>query len=493
MMKLGLLKQIILITCLTNGVYAAVEIPDTPVGIRAGEIIELMNGGGKINPEDYVKDNYSPEFRDAFPMAQHLSVFTSMAAIFGKLTVEKISESSDFEIELNLKAESRDAYLRLALNVEPDKPHRITSMMVAPVQPSEKSEKAQSESKDDKSKIKSDKKQNLKFLDKDKLHQTLTQKAQNNEFSGTVMIARDGEILFHHAYGFASKRFKAKNTLETKYNLGSCNKLFTVIGISQLMQRGDLSIDDPIGKYLDSFPVEIADNVTIRHLLQMRAGWGDYWANEYYLENRNQLRDVSDYMEFIKNIPLDFEPGSNFQHCNTCYEIMGAIIEVVSGMDYFDYIRENIYEQVGMENSDSYDRDGPADNLAVGYTNMNRYATDDNKYVWSNAYILSPRGTPAGGGYSTTGDLLKFDNALRNYKLLNQAYTHFLLNHWEGSPEDDPGLPSRLSRTAGGAPGVSAEIARDFKHGYTIIVLSNYDFPVANDVAAEIIQDLGLM
>jgi CubicO group peptidase (beta-lactamase class C family) len=172
---------------------------------------------------------------------------------------------------------------------------------------------------------------------------------------------------------------------------------------------------------------------------------------------------------------------------------MGAIIEVVSGMDYFDYIRENIYKRVGMKNSDSFDRDGPADNLAVGYTNMNNLATDNEKYAWSNAYILSPRGTPAGGGYSTTGDLLKFDNALRSYKLLNQAYTHFLFNRWEGSPEDDPGLPLRISRTAGGAPGVSADIARDFKHGYTIIVLSNYDFPVANEVAAEIIEDLGLL
>lgn len=493
MIRLGLLKRIILITCLTCGVCAAVEIPDTPAGNRAREILELMNGSGTINPEDYVKNNYSPEFQDAFPMAQHLSVFTSMGAIFGKLTVYEVSESSDFGLKLNLKAESRNAYLGLALNVEPDKPHRITSMMVAPVQPSKKSEETQPENKDDKSENKLGKKQNLKSLDKDRLHQTLTQKAQDNEFSGTVMIARDGEILFHHAYGFASKRFKVKNTLETKYNLGSCNKLFTAIGIAQLMQRGDLSIDDPISKYLDYFPAEISGNVTIRHLLQMRAGWGDYWANEYYLENRNQLRDVSDYMEFIKDIPLDFEPGSNFQHCNTCYEIMGAIIEVISGMDYFDYIRENIYKQVGMKNSDSFDRDGPADNLAMGYTNMNRLATDDKKYAWSNNYILSPRGTPAGGGYSTTGDLLKFDNALRSYKLLNQAYTHFLFNRWEGSSEDDPGLPSRISRTAGGAPGVSADIIRDFNHGYTIIVLSNYDFPVANDVAAEIIEDLSLM
>lgn len=228
-------------------------------------------------------------------------------------------------------------------------------------------------------------------------------------------------------------------------------------------------------------------------LLQMRAGWGDYWANEHYLENRNRLRDVSDYMEFIKDIPLDFDPGSNFQHCNTCYEILGAIIEVVSRMDYFDYIRRKIYEPVGMNNSGSFDRDGPTNNLAEGYTNMNQHATNDKKYAWSNAYILSPRGTPAGGGYSTTGDLLKFDNALRSYKLLNQAYTHFLFNRWEGSPEEDPGIPSRLSRTAGGAPGISAEIVRDFNYGYTIIVLSNYDFPVANDVAAEIIEDLGLM
>jgi len=487
-----LLKSIILIICLAYGVGVAAEIPDTPAGNRAKEIIELLNGSSATKPEDYIKDNYSPTFRDAFPMAQHLSIFTSTAALFGKLTVDSVSGSGDNELKLDLKAESKNAWLRLNLNVEPEKPHRISSMMLAPMQPPEKSGISQSDQKDGNTGSESGESQNLKPLDSEKLHQTLTQKARNNEFSGTVLISGNGDIVFHRAYGFASKRFNEKNTLETKYNLGSCNKLFTAIGIARLMQEGLVSIDDLIGKYLDCFPGDVGSKVTIRHLLQMRAGWGDYWANEYYLQNRNQLRDVSDYMEFIKDIPLDFEPGSNFQHCNTCYEVLGAIIEAVSGMDYFDYIREYIYKPAGMENSGSFDRDGPAENLAVGYTNMNPLSTEDEKYARTNDYFLSPRGTPAGGGYATTGDLLKFETALKGYRLLDKKYTHFLLNRWEGSPDDDWGLPSRIARTAGGAPGVSAEIVRDFNHGYTIIVLSNYDFPVANDVSSEIIDDLGL-
>jgi D-alanyl-D-alanine carboxypeptidase len=253
-----------------------------------------------------------------------------------------------------------------------------------------------------------------------------------------------------------------------------------------------LSIDDPIGKYLTQFPKEIAEKVTIRFLLNMRSGWGDYWGNEYYLSHKDQLRSVSDYMDFIKDIPLDFEPGTNFQHSNTGFEVAGAIIEAVTGMDYFDYIKKYIYEPAGMANTDSYNRDGPVKNLAVGYTNMNPNAPEGKEYIWNNTYMLSPRGTPAGGGYSTVEDLLKFDNTLRNYKLLDTTYTNYLISRFQGSPGDPFSPPKKTYRIVGGAPGVNAFLGMDFQSSYSIIVLSNYDFPVAMEVARGIIEMLGL-
>ena len=224
----------------------------------------------------------------------------------------------------------------------------------------------------------------------------------------------------------------------------------------------------------------------------MKSGWGDYWGNEYYLAHRDRMRSVSDYMGFIKDMPLDYEPGSNFQHSNTGFEIAGAIIEAISGMDYFDYIKKNICEPSGMIATDSYHRDGPVENLAEGYTNMNRNDQEGKEYKWNNTYMLSPRGTPAGGGYSTAEDFLKFDKSLRNNKLLNAIYTRFLISRFKGSPGDQIDLPEKTYRIVGGAPGMNAFLGIDFQSSYSIIVLSNYDFPAAMKIAEEIIKMLGL-
>lgn len=330
------------------------------------------------------------------------------------------------------------------------------------------------------------------FSNFEELHQYLLNMTDKNDFSGAVLIAKDGNPVFQKAYGYASKRFKVANKVDTKFNLGSINKIFTSVAITQLVEKGKLSIDDQIGKYLDEFPQEIADKVTIRHLLNMRSGWGDYWTNEYYLSHRDRLRTVSDYMEFIKDISLDFEPGTNFQHCNTGFEVAGSIIEKVSGMDYFEYVKLNIFEPSGMTHTDSYHKDGPVENLAVGYTNMNGNDPDGQGYEWNNIFMLSPRGTPAGGGYSTVEDLLKFDQALRNHKLMNSDYTKYMISRFKGSPGDPFSPPEKTYRVVGGAPGICAYLGMDFQSSYSIIVLSNYDFPVAMEVAEEIIKLLDI-
>jgi len=472
----------------------AQDLPKTPAGKRAKEVVELLNGTSSYKPEDYIKNQYAPVFRDAFPVAAHKGIFQATQTMFGKVKVVDITTSTQNEISIVLKSEIKDAWLNLTLQVEPGDPHRIVSMGLRPgSRPSSSKigvEKTQIEQKKSKSKPKKDKE--TLFSNLEELHQYLLKKTKENEFSGTVLIAKDGDPIFQKAYGYASKRFKVPNKMDTKFNLGSINKIFTSVAITQLMEKGKLSLDDPIGKYLDMFPQEIANKVTIRHLLNMRSGWGDYWANEYYLSHRDRLRTVSDYIKFIKDIPLDFEPGTNFQHSNTGYEVAGAIIETVSSIDYFDYVKKNIYESSGMTNTDSYHRDGPVENLAMGYTNMNRNDLEGKGYEWNTMYMLSPRGTPAGGGYSTVEDLLKFDKTLRNHKLLNSDYTQYMISRFKGSPGDPFSPPDKTYRIVGGAPGISAFLGMDFQSSYSIIVLSNYNFPVAMEVAEEIIKMLNI-
>lgn len=319
----------------------------------------------------------------------------------------------------------------------------------------------------------------------------ITKLGKDGKFSGSALVAKNGKILLHQTYGYADKSFKVLNKPDTKFNLGSLNKSFTAVAILQLVQEGKIGIDDPIGKYLDYFPKDIADKVTIRQLLNMSSGWGDYWNNEYFLQHKDELRNVRQYMKFIKGIGLNFSPGLHMQHSNIGFEVAGAVIEKVSGIDYFDYIREKIYKPAGMKNSDSFDRDGPTDNLALGYTNINDADKNKTGFNWENTYLLSPKGTPSGGGYSTVEDMLKFDDALRNGKLISKDYFNFMNNDFKGKI-GDPFTAGKILRNAGAAPGVAAFYACDMKNGFTIIVLSNYDPPEGIKIGNEIIKMLEL-
>lgn len=270
----------------------------------------------------------------------------------------------------------------------------------------------------------------VSFTNIRELDQHLEKQAAHNKFSGVVLIAKDGVPLFQKAYGLASKRFNVPNRTDTKFNIGSINKVFTGVAIMQLLEKGKLTLDASISKYLLDFPREVADKITIRHLLQHRSGMGHYWDNEKYKANWTRFRTVADYVGIVKDEPLNFEPGTSRQYSNSGYEVLGAIIERVSGQDYYDYIRENIYSPVGMTNTDSYEMDVPVENLAIGYTNLNPFGPKGEDYQRNNMFQHSIKGTPAGGGYSTAEDLLKFIIALDNNKLLSPKYTDIMFNRY---------------------------------------------------------------
>ncbi|MFB3111815.1 MAG: serine hydrolase domain-containing protein, partial [Gemmatimonadales bacterium] len=159
------------------------------------------------------------------------------------------------------------------------------------------------------------------------LDETLRAEAAAETFSGVVLVAKDGKPIFHEAYGYADKKAGVLNRKDTKFNLGSINKLFTMVAVYQLLDAGKLNLDDTVGKYLPQFPPAVANNVTVGHLLEHRSGWGAYWENPTWNARRRELRSLDDYMAFIKDIPLDFEPGSRMQYSNTGYEVLGAIVE----------------------------------------------------------------------------------------------------------------------------------------------------------------------
>jgi CubicO group peptidase (beta-lactamase class C family) len=309
-------------------------------------------------------------------------------------------------------------------------------------------------------------------------------------FSGTVLVAKRGRPVYQKAYGQASKTFGVPNGIDTKFNLGSINKIFTKTAICQLVDKGKLSFDDTLGKWLPDYPnVEARKTVTIRHLLLMTSGIGDFFGERFDSTPKDKIRGISDYLPLFADQSLGFRPGESRAYSNGGYVVLGAIIEKVSGQSYYNYVRDQIYKPAGMKNTDSYEADVPTPDLAEGYTNQSTGARTAGSKRVSNIYIRPGRGSSAGGGYSTAPDLLRFTEALQNYTLLSPAASScFFSDDMTGKPlQTEQKEQGKIAMgglgIAGGAPGINAALEADFEKEFTIVVLSNYDPPAAESVA----------
>ena len=250
----------------------------------------------------------------------------------------------------------------------------------------------------------------------------LNELVENDAFSGSVLLAYEGKPLFLKAYGIANFSCGQKNQIDTKFNLGSMNKMFTSVAIAQLAQNGKLGFTDTLEKLLGEYPNKTAaSKITVEQLLTHTSGLGDYFNQKYENASKLQFKKIADYFPLFVNEPLEFEPGTRFRYSNAGYMVLGAIIEQLSHQDYFDYVKERIYKPAGMINSDAYELDYDIPNLAVGYT-----ASDQKGLRKNNLFLHVVKGGPAGGGYSTAEDLLRFALALQSHKLLNPKYTELI-------------------------------------------------------------------
>jgi CubicO group peptidase (beta-lactamase class C family) len=208
---------------------------------------------------------------------------------------------------------------------------------------------------------------------------------------------------------------------------------------------------------------------------------GSYWTPEYQRTSKDLFRDVEDYLPLFVDQPLLFEPGTQWSYSNSGFMVLGLIIERVSGQSYFDYVREHIYEPAGMQHTDAYELDSVVPNHAVGYTLQ---GSRDGE-LRNNLFLHVVKGGPAGGGYSTVEDLLRFGNALLGHKLLSSEMTRHVL---EGKVETDgPNRTyaygfrnllengQRVIGHAGGFPGINSYLDMYPDLGYTVAVMSNRD------------------
>ena len=320
------------------------------------------------------------------------------------------------------------------------------------------------------------------------LRTKLQSDASADRFSGTVLVAKNGKTLFSEAYGLADREKKTANTLETRFRIGSMNKMFTAVSVLQLVQAGKIRLMDTVGKYIPDYPnKDVASKVTIHQLLTHTGGTGDIFGPEFDA-HRSDLRTLSDYVALYgKRAPL-FEPGSRYAYSNYGMLLLGVIIEKVSGQSYYDYVADHIYKVAGMTRSGSEPENQAVADRSVGY--MRQQGTG----AWvPNTDTLPYRGTSAGGGYSTVGDLMKFATALTGHQLLDAEYTDLLITGkvdagggamYAYGFEDTRKNGAGSIGHGGGAPGMNGDLRIYPQSGWVVTVLSNLDPPAAQQASA---------
>jgi CubicO group peptidase (beta-lactamase class C family) len=287
---------------------------------------------------------------------------------------------------------------------------------------------------------------------------------QRDLFSGTILVAKNGKPLFLQSYGLADKAAGLPNTNETKYNLGSIDKTFTRIALMQLREAGKIDFEKTLRTCLPDYPSDIADKITIAQILDHSSGLGDFFGPAYRAADKKNIRTLRDYQALFVDKPLEFEPGTRRRYSNAGYVVLGLVIERLSGMNYHDYVRKNIFVPAGMRDTGSFTIDEKVPNRAIGYMR------DGGERV-ANTNVLPGRGSSAGGGYSTAADMLRFVEALQAGKLTQKR-------------------PQGAEGWAGGMAGINAIV--EYAGEWAIVVLSNYDPPAAEEVAQNVRNLLGV-
>jgi len=426
--------------------------PDTPAGKLVSAYLEAFNtgeAGMRLFLDRYVaKDDLS-----RVPLETRLARFRQMKERLGTLEPLKIVQASDSSVTVDARS-SEGPLVEFTFDLTATSPPTLRGIRVE--------DRDQGDSGGPPADPKASDQEWIAAVEG-----YLSQSTSQNQFSGAVLLARGDKVLFEKAYGLADKASNIPNRTDTKFNLGSINKIFTNIAIHQLASQGKLSSEDTIGKFLPDYPNrDAASKVTIRHLLSMTSGIGDFFGERYEQAPKEKIRSIRDYFPLFADKPLEFEPGTNRRYSNGGYIVLGAIIEKASGTDYYSYVKKNIYQPAGMKDSDWYDKDKLPPGTAIGYTYEDRPVLTSADKRNPNYPTLPGKGSSAGGGYSTLGDLHAFVKAMKRGVVTTPDFQ-----------------PDGLG-VAGGAPGMNAILDSD--PNYVVVVLSNYDPPTAEKAARQI-------
>ena len=467
-MRLHAMRTVVILSAaiLTANAVTA-QIPDTPAGRRFSAWLEAFNSGDRERIRRYLETHYPAVSADA-----QMNFFVRT----GGFEFRALEQATPTTLTGLVQERNSDQFARFNFAVDPTEPYQVTRLALSaiprpaefPVAPLSEAELVTA------------------------LRSKLDKDAAADRFAGSAVVAKiengTAKVLFSGAYGLADRDRKSSNTLETRFRIGSMNKMFTAVAVLQLVQAGKIKLTDPLGKYLTDYPnKDIASKVTIHHLLTHTGGTGDIFGPQF-TARRLELRTHNDYVALYGDRAPAFEPGSRWAYSNYGMLLLGAVIERVSGKSYYDYVAENVFARAGMTRSGSEPEDVAMPDRSIGYMR----AQGSNEWT-PNTNTLPYRGTSAGGGYSTAGDLLKFATALMGHKLLNAENTALLITGkadtggagryaygFQDARKDGIGYVGH----GGGAPGMNGDLRIYPQSGYVVVVLSNLDPPAATQAAA---------
>lgn len=463
MMRRTWLASVTLALALTPGWIGAQTATDlattqTPATGRVLEILQLVERWDPDTAAAYVARSYAPAFHDAFPGSAHLDFLASIQELAGGARVEVVEEHGEREARAIVYSPVLDSWRELRLEVEAAPPHRITAIRplrrapppagrtVAPVTAAA-------------------------------LDAYIERLAGADLFSGGVLASRRGEVVFRGAYGQASREFEVANSPDTGFILGSINKMFTAVAILQLVERGDLGLDDAVLDHLPGvLPDDVAQRITVRHLLTHTSGLGDFlFTPDMWHRNRADYRAVTDYLPLLGEASLSFEPGTGWRYSNAGFLVLGAILERVTGQDYHDYVRDRVLAPAGMSDTGSPELDRVPRYLASTYE---RVYENGRPAMLSDRYNQVVRGTPAGGGFSTLADMERFARALMEGRLLHPETVREMLRTRTEVGSAQYGFGAQIFADGwvghtGGGPGTANYFAFRPETGEVVVVLGN--------------------
>lgn len=315
-----------------------------------------------------------------------------------------------------------------------------------------------------------------------RIQQIIESHVTKHDFMGSVLIAKGDRVLLSQGYGSANLEWDIPNSPTTKFRLGSVTKQFTASCVLLLEERGKWKITDPIKKYMPDAPAAW-DKVTIYHLLTHTSGIPSFTGFPDYADSKAKTTTPKELVDRFRTKPLEFEPGTKWNYSNSGYVLLGYLIEKVSGQSYQQFLQANIFDRLGMEDS-GYDS-----NTAIIHHRASGY-TPSRDGIMNTGFNNMTVPFSAGGLYSTTEDLLKWERGLFGGKVLSAASlkemtTPFKENYAFGLFVSSPNGHKKIDH-GGGIEGFNTELAYWPEDELTVVVLANLNGGAPDEIAAQV-------